>query len=172
VPTTFTPSSHTHTASQISDFTSSVNTLISGSSPTTTTVNLSTGIISAPSAWSGNQPSAKFSYTVSGGMVTVQWAVVGANNLCPLSALNGDSIYYVLGSSTSAIAFNRKNSDHNIRVPITVRDSTGANLSATGSANVHVHLDNNTRIGLTYWGIPNSTTSNLWESYGQLSYPI
>ena len=173
-PTTFAPSSHTHSASQITDFTSSVNTLISsssGSSPTTTTTNLTSGIISPPSAWGSNQPSARFSYTLSGNMVTVQWYLSGANNSTPLSALNGDSIYYVLGGPTSAVAFDKKNSDHIIKVPISVNDFTGQNISATGLANVNVHLDNNTRIGLSFWGIPNSTTGNLWEVSGQLTYP-
>lgn len=137
--------------------------------PLTSTTDLQSSVIAAPSSWGSNKPVAYFSYTVVGGMVTVQWYLDGSNTNEPLTALNNDQIYYPL---PSAIAFNRENAEHVIRVPMSVRTGmTATNATAFGDAFVEI-LNNTTRIGMRFWGINNVTSLNYWSASGQVTYPI
>lgn len=138
-------------------------------SPLTSTTDLTANVIAAPTSWSSNKPTAYFSYTVTNGMVTIQWYLDGSNTNEPLTALNNDQIYYPL---PSAIAFNRENTQHVIRVPMSVRTGmTTTNATAFGDAFVDIH-NSTTRIGMRFWGINNVTSSNYWSASGQITYPI
>jgi hypothetical protein len=102
-------------------------------------------------------------------MVTIQWYLDGSNTNEPLTALNNDQIYYPL---PSAIAFNRENTEHVIRVPMSVRTGmTTTNATAFGDAFVDIN-NSTTRIGMRFWGINNVTSSNYWSASGQITYPI
>lgn len=137
--------------------------------PLSSTTDLQSSVIAVPTSWGSNKPGAYFSYTVVGGMVTVQWYLDGSNTTEPLTALNNDQIYYPL---PSAIAFNRENTAHVIRVPMSVRTGmTATNATAFGDAFVEI-LNNTTRIGMRFWGINNVTSLNYWSASGQVTYPI
>ena len=188
-PASFTPSSHTHTASQITDFDTSVNSLISsnslvtnnsGPSSTTTTVDLTPHMISAPSAWSNFRPTAKFSYTITGDMVTVQWFIsANSSGGTPLTALQNNNGLAIKYEMPTEIAFNQENSDHLIYVPLAIRTNrtSGTNnwqdFHALGNADVEVHAGNNsTRIRMRVYSINNINNSDLWDISGQVTYPI
>ncbi len=137
--------------------------------PLTSTTDLSANVIAAPTSWGSNKPTASFSYTVTGSMVTVQWYLDGNNGTVPLTALNNDQIYYAL---PNAIAFNEVNSSHIIRVSMSVRTGmTTTNATAFGDAFVNIH-NSTTRIGMRFWGINNVTSSGSWSVTGQVTYPI
>jgi hypothetical protein len=141
-----------------------------GGSATTTTTDLSSGLLNAPSGWGSNTPSARFSYSVQGGMVTIQWYLNGANATVPFADLDNNEIYYVL---PAAIALDVKNSDHIIKVALAIypggyADATNVN----GMGSVHVHLDGNTRVGIKLRNIANDPgSSGIWEIGGQATYP-